>query len=66
MTNERIKAAEAGKVRYHGTPCRKGHGTERYTITGACVICNRESSVKRQREMRERIREMMAIAKEGQ
>ena len=60
MTTERMKAAEAGLVRYNGTPCRKGHGTERYTLTGVCVVCNRENSVRWQREARQRIRQLRA------
>ena len=62
MTTERMKAAEAGLVRYNGTPCRKGHGTERYTLTGVCVVCNREHSGKWQRTMRQRLREAKAKA----
>ena len=62
MPNERIKAAEAGQTRYHGSPCRKGHGTERYTLTGVCVVCNREHSGKWQRTMRERLRQAKANA----
>jgi hypothetical protein len=30
----------AGKQRYYtGVPCRKGHLTERYVSTGACLTC---------------------------
>ena len=64
MTNERMKAAEAGLVRFEGSPCRKGHGTARYTLTGVCVVCARENSVRQQRKMRERIRLARSQAKE--
>ena len=60
MTTERMKAAEAGLVRYEGNPCRKGHGTARYTLTGACVVCARENSVRQQRKTRERVRQLRA------
>ena len=65
MANERLKAAEAGLVRYHGRPCIHGHGTERYTTTGVCVTCNREQSNRYQRKARKRIRDILANAKEG-
>jgi hypothetical protein len=62
MTTERMKAAEAGLVRFEGNPCRKGHGTARYTLTGVCVVCARENSVRQQRKMRERVRQLKASA----
>ncbi len=32
-------ALASGAIRFNGTPCRKGHGVERYASTGACVVC---------------------------
>ena len=29
----------AGLTRYHGRPCPHGHGTERKTANGECVVC---------------------------
>jgi len=34
-----------GAIRYHGVPCRYGHGGERYVSTGACVACYGRSPV---------------------
>jgi len=61
-TNKRRAAAERGKIRYHGGPCRKCGGTERYTSSGACVHCVNEQA----KAYREEIREMMERASEGQ
>lgn len=35
----RKDAIAAGATRYHGRPCRYGHGTERKTANGECVVC---------------------------
>lgn len=36
----RAAAIAAGRTRYHGRPCRHpGHGTERKTANGECVVC---------------------------
>jgi hypothetical protein len=35
----RKDAIAAGQTRYHGRPCRHGHGTERKTANGGCVVC---------------------------
>ena len=63
MNEERLKAAAAGKKRYPGKMCRKGH-TERYTSNGACADCCNERVKIFQRDARQRIRELMTAAKE--
>lgn len=35
----RAKAIAAKLTRYHGKTCRHGHGTERKTANGECVVC---------------------------
>ena len=47
------EAASKGLTKYLGaTPCKHGHGNERYTTTGQCVLCtkirakNRHASIK--------------------
>jgi hypothetical protein len=37
----RAAALAAGKPTYHGAPCKKGHGTLRYTKSRDCVGCRR-------------------------
>lgn len=56
MLAERWKAVEAGEVRYQGQPCKHGHGTERYTLTNACVVCNRARVSAYQKRLREKVR----------
>lgn len=62
MSDERMKAAAAGEPHYHGPPCKHGHGTERYTITNACVVCNRSRVKAYQSEVRQRVRKLMNSA----
>ena len=64
MENKRLRAAEQGLARYDGAPCIHGHGTERYTLTNACVICNRNRVKSYQARMREQVRQARASAKE--
>ncbi len=43
----RATAIAVGKSRYHGRPCRyPGHGTERKTANGECVVCWRKRKKK--------------------
>ena len=35
----RTDAIAAGMTRYHGRQCPHGHGTERKTANGECVVC---------------------------
>ena len=62
MSDERMKAAAAGEPHYHGPACKHGHGTERYTITNACVVCNRLRVKAYQSEVRQRVRKLMNSA----
>lgn len=34
----------AKSTRYHGKPCKHGHGTERHSSSGGCVICQKVAS----------------------
>ena len=38
--DNRRKAREAGLVRYEGRACARCGGTERFTTTCNCVVCN--------------------------
>jgi hypothetical protein len=44
----RKAAARAGRVRFMGAPCVKqehvgGNGSERYVLTGRCVVCQKDN-----------------------
>lgn len=40
LMGARKEAKAKGRTRYHGRPCRhSGHGTERKTANGECVVC---------------------------
>jgi hypothetical protein len=39
MESPRNIALANGESRYHGAPCRHGHGTERYAKDAKCVQC---------------------------
>lgn len=42
------EAAKQGLTKYIGAnPCKHGHGNERYTTTGQCVICTKMRAKKR-------------------
>jgi hypothetical protein len=57
MNPARLKAAAKNKSTYIGEPCKKGHGTQRYTINNRCVICTREASAKQHQKVRELLRQ---------
>lgn len=43
----RTEAIESGLKRYYtGEPCKRGHNAERFTISYACVECNKEAQDK--------------------
>lgn len=44
MTKGRRTLHKQGVTRYHGKPCKYGHGTERFTTNGVCVTCHKERS----------------------
>lgn len=49
LPDSRQAAIEAGSVHYStGEPCKRGHVSPRYTVSGACVAC-KESAVHRDR-----------------
>lgn len=35
---------------YIGLPCKLGHGTERYSAGGSCIVCSKEKSKRRWEE----------------
>lgn len=35
----RAQAAEAGLTKYHGNPCKRCKTTLKWTLSGACVLC---------------------------
>jgi len=40
LPDSRQEAIESGAVRYFtGEPCKRGHKSPRYTLTGGCVAC---------------------------
>lgn len=57
---EKIAAKEAGLARYFtGKPCIHGHVAERYTATGACIVCCAEGAQRRAPDYRDRAAELM-------
>lgn len=42
---KREEAARLGQLRYFtGKPCKYGHISQRYTVSGACITCLRETT----------------------
>lgn len=66
MCEKRWLAAEAGEVRYQGQPCKHGHGTERYTVSNACVVCNRLRVNAYQQRVRERVNQFRNSQQPGE
>lgn len=52
MHPARLKAAAKRKHIYEGEPCKKGHGTQRYTINARCVQCTREATKRQHAKVR--------------
>lgn len=50
---DRADAVRAGRTKYQGKPCRKGHPGVRYTANKNCVVCAGESSAKQRAEKAE-------------
>ncbi|WP_210466970.1 hypothetical protein [Pantoea ananatis] len=49
-----LEAARQGLNKYYtGKLCKKGHKSERWTISGECVQCNVERVYRRRREISE-------------
>lgn len=61
----REQAAAAGKVHYLGTPCRHGHGGERYVLSNACVSCDKQNAARQAAKRKARMKELRAAAREG-
>jgi len=40
---------------YTGIPCKRGHLSERTTINGRCVLCNREDTAYQRQRAKEAI-----------
>ena len=47
LESPRNQALAAGSDRYQGKACQHGHGRERYSKDGKCVVCVAESAAKR-------------------
>lgn len=65
MLTARMKAAQQGESSYEGAPCKTCGNTKRYTINASCVECANERSKINVKKQRERIKELMAQAREG-
>ena len=65
MLTTRMKAAKLGESTYEGAPCKTCGNTKRYTINASCTECANERSKINVKKQRERIKEMMAQAREG-
>ena len=44
MDEARLKAARDGRTHYEGQECKHGHGSTRYTASGACTECSKNRS----------------------
>lgn len=44
LSHPRVLAKAAGGLTFHGRPCTKGHGLERYVSSSACVVCAKASN----------------------
>lgn len=62
MEPQRIEGAMAGEKFYDGAPCRHGHGTQRYVVSGMCVTCARNRTREQHRKARAYIK---ALREEG-
>jgi len=52
--NRRTEAATKGERFFHSAkPCKKDGTTERYTTSGACVVCNKKLAADRYRMFRD-------------
>lgn len=40
----RMEAAQSGQRKFHGKPCRKCGGTERYVCSSNCIACQKAQS----------------------
>mgnify|MGYP003334960089 CR=1 FL=1 len=61
MKSTREKAAQKGDPKYHGAPCKKCGGTERYTSNAACVECTKRVA----QANTDRLRQQLKDAKVG-
>lgn len=66
----RDEAASKGMLRYFtGQPCRKGHLSERYTLSGSCIDCmvawhnHKRDSIKAAMDRARRAKELEELAK---
>lgn len=40
----RMEAAQRGETKFHGKPCRRCGGTERYVCSSNCIACQKSVS----------------------
>ena len=55
-TSPRLIAAKNQERTFNGSPCAKGHSGLRYTSTGGCVVCSKDSASERQDRIRKLLR----------
>ena len=59
--NPRVKAAQEGRSRYQGNPCKICGEAERFTANGNCANCQRGHN----RAYQVRLQQLLAAAKAG-
>jgi len=56
--SQRIAAANAGETKYStGYACRRGHFSSRYTSTGACCECMKNTTQRQRAYLRRALKE---------
>lgn len=63
VVETRMQAAEAGRIKYRSSPCRKCGCDIRYTRTGRCTACDRRLSSHYREKINNTVRE--ALARKG-
>jgi hypothetical protein len=58
MDRARMEAAREGKTHYDGAECRHGHGTVRYTTSGACMVCSKKRSQQNWKKIHETLKSL--------
>lgn len=61
MEASRLEAAQDGRSKYEGKPCRVCGSTERFVSNGNCVAC----SLAHTKKYRQKVQEKLRQAREG-
>lgn len=61
----RMDAARRGETKFHGKPCRRCGGTERYVCSSNCIACQKSVSNRYHTKVREARLEAQEGLKEG-